>query len=50
MTTDLQTVSETKLSGFRNMLKIENSRWWKLRNILTQSLVWLISVSIRNKA
>jgi ABC-2 type transport system permease protein len=46
MATDLQTVSETKLSGFRNMLKIENSRWWKLRNILTQSLVWLISVNL----
>ena len=45
MTTELHTLSETKLSGFRNMLKIENSRWWNPRNILTQSLAWLTSVN-----
>ena len=46
MTTELQTVSESKLRGFRNVLKNENSRWWNPRNILTQSLVWLISVNL----
>jgi ABC-2 type transport system permease protein len=46
MTTELQPVPEKQmLSGFRNMLRIENSRWWNRRNILKQSLVWLASVS-----
>ena len=42
----LQPLPEKKtLSGFRNMLKIENSRWWNKKNILTQSIVWLLSVN-----
>ena len=46
MTTDLQPLPEKQmLSGFRNMLRIENSRWWNLRNILTQSAAWLASVN-----
>jgi ABC-2 type transport system permease protein len=46
MTTELQPLPERQmLSGFRNMLRIENSRWWNMRNILKQSLVWLASVS-----
>jgi ABC-2 type transport system permease protein len=46
MTTELQPLPEKQmLSGFRNMLRIENSRWWNMRNILKQSLVWLASVS-----
>jgi len=46
MTTELQPVPEEQmLSGFRNMLRIENSRWWNLRNILTQSAAWLLSVN-----
>ena len=44
--TELQPLPEEQmLSGFRNMLKIENSRWWNLRNILTQSAAWLLSVN-----
>jgi len=46
MTTELQPLPEKKmLSGFRNMLRIENSRWWNVKNILTQSVVWLLSVN-----
>ena len=46
MTTELQPLPEKgMLSGFMNMLKIENSRWWNRRNILTQSIVWLASVN-----
>ena len=46
MTTELQPLPEKQmLSGFRNMLRIENSRWWNMRNILTQSIVWLFSVN-----
>jgi len=46
MTTELQPLPERQtLSGFRNMLRIENSRWWNRRNILTQSIVWLASVN-----
>ena len=44
--TELQRLPEEQmLSGFRNMLRIENSRWWNLRNILTQSAAWLLSVN-----
>ena len=46
MTTKLQPLPEKQmLSGFRNMLRIENSRWWNLKNIVTQSIVWLASVN-----
>jgi ABC-2 type transport system permease protein len=46
MTTELQPLPEKQtLSGFRNMLRIENSRWWNMRNILTQSAAWLLSVN-----
>ncbi len=46
MATELQPLPEKQmLSGFRNMLRIENSRWWNMRNILTQSIVWLASVN-----
>ena len=44
--TELQPLPEEQmLSGFRNMLRIENSRWWNLRNIFTQSAAWLLSVN-----
>ena len=46
MTTELQPLPEKQmLSGFRNMLRIENSRWWNMKYILTQSVVWLASVN-----
>lgn len=46
MATNLQPLPEKQmLSGFRNMLRIENSRWWNMRNILKQSLVWLAAVN-----
>ena len=46
MTTELQSLPEKgMLSGFRNMLRIENSRWWNMKNILTQSIIWLACVS-----
>jgi ABC-2 type transport system permease protein len=44
--TELQPLPEKgMLSGFRNMLRIENSRWWNLRNILIQSAAWSASVN-----
>jgi len=46
MTSKLQPIPERQLfSGFRNMLRIENSRWWNKRTILTQSVLWLVAVN-----
>ena len=33
------------LAGFRNMLKIEGSRWLSPRTLITQSLVWLFAIN-----
>lgn len=44
--TDLTpTMGNGWLSGFGNMLRMENGKWWGTRHWLTQALYWLLAVN-----
>lgn len=45
MTNLTPTTGNGWLSGFGNMLRMENGKWWSTRHWLTQALYWLIAVN-----
>lgn len=45
MTNLTPTTGNGWLSGFGNMLRMENGKWWGTRHWLTQALYWLLAVN-----